>query len=103
MCETCWAEKFGYVRFDSEEVRGAAKAIEEVYRWHSCGGHLHVQLADWNLWDEFWREDCRPPLEYLGEVGDEELGAYQKCFDLMEKLDEFERASALALYEGFWS
>jgi hypothetical protein len=105
-------------------VRAAAAAIAEVYE-HSCvGGNLHIVLDDWNLEDgnlEFC-DGCitgagQMPLEpdaheahqrYNREKRDnpdppEQLAAERRCHDLLKVLTEEERASALALNDGFWT
>lgn len=122
MCYGCW-EEAGKPTIDTPAVRAAAAAIAEVYE-HSCvGGNLHVVLDDWNLEDGNL-EFCDGCIQGAGQMPLEpdahemhhqynerkaadpdppdQLAAERRCHDLLKPLTEDERASALALHEGFW-
>lgn len=96
MCFECW-QRYGSPMIDSPKVRKAAKLIEEVYECHSAGGNLHVQLDDWNLENEYFEE-----YKIYCEENPELEKAERNCFNMLRLLSLQERASALALYEGFW-
>lgn len=116
MCYGCWTEE-GMPQIDTPTVRAAALAVAEVYQ-HSCvGGNLHIVLDDWNLEDDSL-EFCAKQIaaggykrsethsKVLGVRDDdspEKLAAEQRCHDLFAALTMKERASALALNDGFWN
>ena len=116
MCHGCWVEE-GQPVVDTPTVRAAAKAIAEVYE-HSCvGGNLHIVLDDWNLEDDSlaFCDGCikrnglmdpehykRFPNDRREEDSPEQLAAERRCHDLFAAMTVPERASALALYDGFW-
>jgi hypothetical protein len=101
MCMQCWNE-YGRVQLDTPRVREAAAAIGAVYR-HSCiGGNLHVAIDDWNLEDENLDFCASSIRENVHEAGPEQLDAESRCLALLRALTEDERASAMALHDGFW-
>lgn len=123
MCYGCWDEA-GKPRIDTPAVRAAAASVAEVYE-HSCvGGNLHIVLDDWNIEDGNL-EFCRQCIEGAGVMPldgstfpahlryneekranpdpPEQLAAERRCHDLFRALTEDERASALALNDGFWT
>lgn len=108
MCYGCW-ESYDSPRIDNPLVREAARAIAEVYEFSCVGGNLHVVVDDWNLDSAkgdgpgelaFCREN--DIQENIHEAGPEQLAAERRCLGLLERLTEDERASALALHNGFW-
>jgi hypothetical protein len=123
MCGGCWND-YGNPKIDTPAVREAAKAVDDVYQ-HSCvGGNLHIVLDDWNIEDSNL-EFCSHCIDHAGmmplakDAADchkrynekkrldpdppEQLAAERRCCDLFMALTEDERASALALNDGFWS
>jgi hypothetical protein len=101
MCIGCWNE-FGRPEIDSAAVREAAAAIAEVYEYSCVGGNLHITLDDWNLGDGNLDSCAQSIRENVHEAGPEQLEAESRCLALLRALTEDERASALALHEGFW-
>jgi hypothetical protein len=97
MCEECW-EKWGSPQIDNPQVRHAVAMIADLYREHLVGGHLHIVVDDWNLEDGY--------LAFCAQDAHDRSGGYdpeeQACADALTACTEVERASALALGEGFW-
>lgn len=102
MCAGCWIDRFESAKIDNDAVREAAKAIALVYEQEGgiCGGNLHCEIDDWNIEDGFFKNKEFEP--YNPDVPIEQLLAEQACFDQLKALSEAERASALALYDGYW-
>lgn len=123
MCYGCW-EEVGKPTIDTTAVRAAAEAVAAVYEYSCVGGNLHIVLDDWNL-DDGNLEFCRQCIEGAGVMPldgstfpahlryndkkrlnadpPEQLAAEQRCYELFRALTEEERASALALSDGFWT
>jgi hypothetical protein len=92
MCENCWA-KYGSPTIDSPKVRAAADAIEAVHDLNDLGGGMHAHLEDWNLEDKHFRGVAEAYLQNDTE---------RRCFQFMREMSVEERASALALVEGYF-
>ncbi len=102
MCLSCWRE-CGSPAIDTPAVRDAARASAAVHDFHGAGGGLHIVLDDWNLEDEqvAW---CLLP-ENLAQYGSPDPAERaQEIYAGLAflALTEDERASALALEEGWW-
>jgi hypothetical protein len=123
MCYECW-EEYGKPTIDTPIVRAAAEAVAKVYETSCTGGNLHIVLDDWNIKDgnlEFcskcidgagvmpldgstFEGDLRYNAEKLANPDPpEQLAAERRCCDLFQQITEEERASALALNDGFWT
>jgi len=118
MCYGCWVE-YAKPAIDTPAIREVVKVIEEVYSYSCVGGNLHIVLDDWNLEDHSLAF-CKREIERGGHPEDpnhspwytkiklenpdspEQLAVERKCHDLLFALTEPERASALALYDGYW-
>ena len=101
MRNICW-EDYGSPKIENASVHNAANLIAEVYKYTSTGGNLHIQIDDWNIEDEYW-EKYENWLEGIGYTDiHEQVNAEKACFDAMKILSLEERASALALHDGFW-
>ncbi len=98
MCSDCWKE-FGSPKILNSAVLKAVTLISAIYEFSTVGGNLHVQLDDWNIEDEYWRQ-FKP---FRDDATEEELEKERQCFEAMKLLDIEERASALALNDGYWS
>ncbi len=97
MCYGCWQE-YGSPQIINPQVVmacGLARKVEDL----TCnGGNLHIQLEDWNIEDEHWDKY---------EIYDEHTTGQQRtaeeaCFEAFKNLTLEERASALALREGYF-
>ncbi len=95
MCLNCYQE-YGSPVDKSPAVMEAVGLIERVYKHSAIGGNLHIQLDDWNLEDEHFEA-----YEKYGETPAQQENAERLCFSVLARLTLSERASAMALYEGF--
>lgn len=99
MCVGCW-EEYGSPRIVNPAVLAAAKVIDAVYAFSCVGGNLHVVIDDWNL------DLCNEADAYIAtnihEASAEQLAAERECLRLLLSLDEDERASALAIRDGYF-
>lgn len=113
MCSNCWKDH-GSPRINTPVVRAAAEAARAVYEFSCVGGNLHIVLDDFNIEDghlEFCREqiekapeECRASGEHengLCWCSPEQLAAERYCYELFKALSEDERASALAILDGY--
>lgn len=123
MCVTCWKYR-GEPKIDTPEIRRVADLIKWVYGEVSpVGGPLHIVIDDWNLDDgciqwcidntikgeNGWAKLYKNIAEDAVDTGQDPAVAVKECKDkLMDlatsmlKMTEEERASALALRDGFW-
>ena len=102
MCYSCW-DNYGKSIIDTPAVREAAAAVHEVYVYSCAGGNLHIVLDDWNV-EGGNLAFCQEKISEGGYEGctAEQLAVEQRCLDIFKKLTEEERASALALADGYW-
>jgi len=100
MCQACWRKHYNASRIDTERVRAARDAIAKVYDFSLVGGNLHVMLDDWNIGYEGFNGEI---LGWIAaEENTEKRAAELTCFEAMRDLPLLERASALALFWGYW-
>jgi hypothetical protein len=102
MCINCWQEA-GYKTIINDRVKEAARLVEELYLTESggVGGYGHIVFDDWNL---DCVASCLHDAEnalYKDNLCEETRLASMAALKAFEALSEDERASALALYEGF--
>lgn len=97
MCRTCW-EGHDNVAIDTPAVRLAANMIDAVDPY----GHLHIVVDDWNLEDGDLRFCEREIEKNERRVSAREIAIEREVLAALRALTEDERASALALHEGFW-
>lgn len=94
MCIGCWRE-YGSPTIDNVTVRAAVCLIGAVYDapGGSVGGGLHCILDDYNIEDGFLAG------------GDQDLhnDHERACLAALRTMTLDERASALALYDGYWT
>ena len=96
MCQDCFKRE-GSPSKTNDAVRAATDAIERVYEFSDVGGNLHIVLDDWSISDDHIRW-CRNNQD--GGT-DEQKAAERLCVQAMLDLSRSERATALALFEGF--
>ena len=100
MCYGCY-EEYGKPATVSQETQSAAELIEKVYAASCTGGNLHIILDDWNIEDSHLIF-CKTAIEEnTHKLKPEELAAERACLSALRKLTVHERASALAIYNGF--
>lgn len=76
------------------QIRAAVAAIDAMYDQHPTGGAMHVVTDDWNIDDD--------SVEWCGQderaaLGGPMDGLERACFGALRRLNEDERATALAL------
>lgn len=103
MCQDCWNRR-GAPKIVTAKTLEAAHLIADVYCVTNAGGYLHIAVDDWNLDDDdiqWCRDNMDTPPDYMlgRKPTPEEIG----CADVLLKLTEEERASALAIYDGFFT
>lgn len=101
MCNGCW-ENFESPKILNEKVKKAVRLIEKVYKYNGAGGNLHVVLDDWNI------EDCHVFTDFNDKYIEEhkesegQYKAEKECIAQLRLMNEKERASALAIYDGYF-
>ena len=108
MCHACYAGEHSSPTVASPEVLVAAASIAGLFEHAVNGGALNLVLENWNLGEE---AVVKAYEDLLRRGPDPE--AYESWLDRWVKesacalqllsLSETERASAIGLYEGFWS
>lgn len=97
MCFDCY-ERYGRPRIVTEATILAADLIAKVYTFSCVGGNLHCELDDWNIDDGFFDGEFDPWDE---TVSVEQLEAERSCFNALKPMTLDERASALAIFDGY--
>ena len=86
----------------TEEIRRVAGLIAQLYEYNGVGGNAHIVTDDWNLETdhiEFCLEQVAVnPHGYCAA----QLAIEKDLLEAMLKMSEDERASALALHDGFY-
>lgn len=101
MCKGCYIE-MASPSIVNERTQDAAKLIARVYEFSCVGGNAHIVLDDWNLEDHHVDWCLSDALtQNVHEAGADQLSAERACLVAMRALSMDERASALAIYEGF--
>lgn len=102
MCSTCWSQN-GSPKIVNYKVLEVVGLIKKIYEYSSTGGNLHIVLDDWNI-DLKSIDWCLKNALKLNihEAGLEELELERKCATLLRSMPLKERASALALNDGFF-
>lgn len=90
MCIGCY-EDYGRPKIINDYTRFAAAAINAVRTENPVGGELHIVIDDWNLEDSSLAF-CAKHVKTAAE---------RACHDVLKALDLDERASAMAIAEGW--
>lgn len=101
MCYRCW-KKYGLPEIDNERVRLAARLADQVCDIHSAGGCLHILLDDWNIEAYFLREAETYWQENRADCDPVQHEVERLCLEAFRGIKQKERASALALHDGYW-
>ena len=101
MCIGCW-ERHHAPTLDSPAIREAARLIGVVYEYHGAGGWLHVVVDDFNIETEHVQWCVEHAHDYPSETLEEDA-ACRACAAALLKLSVPERASALAMHDGYWT
>ena len=102
MCYDCYANEYGKPDIVNEATKDAAKLIDAIYGFHCAGGNAHVVVDDYNLEDYHVDWCLNASLTDKSEMASaEQLKAEQECLRALKALSLDERASALAIHEGW--
>lgn len=98
MCYGCWEEAEKPVKI-TPAVLACVPLVKQLYEFSCVGGPAHNVTDDWNIEDDSidW---C---LENGGHPEDsaEERGAANAVLHAMKVMDEDERLTTLALFDGY--
>lgn len=101
MCYGCY-EEAGKPEIINDKTKAAAALVDAVYEFSCVGGNAHIVVDDWNLEDHNIRWCLDTALaENVHEAGVEQLDAERACLEALLALTAAERASAMALHDGF--
>lgn len=110
MCTDCWA-RYGSPRIINDRVRRAVVLLDRAYDYSCVGGHLHVVVDDFNIEDNHIKGAYDTIRDYIIDpmdiFGDEQINWGQVLVELgllqlFDGMSIEERASALALYDGYF-
>jgi len=103
MCYGCY-EEYNCPAIINDKTKTAAKLVEKVYELNEAGGSCHIVIDDFNI------EDCH--IQWCLDEGlktnihehdKTELAIERELLDTFLSMTIEERASALAIYEGWIS
>jgi hypothetical protein len=100
MCKGCWIEA-DKPNIKNNLTKSVAKMIERVYDFSMSGGNAHIVVDDWNIEDNHIDFCLQMVLQNVEKYDQDQLDAEKEFLMTFKLLDEEERYSALALYEGF--
>lgn len=101
MCETCWKD-YGSPKLYSPEIDEVAYLIGKIYEYSAVGGNAHIVVDDFNIKDENIQFCLDNLKENVHEAEPTQL-AWEECALLgLKRLSLSERASALALHNGYF-
>lgn len=108
MCEGCY-EDYGRPAIITDRTLMAADLVGQVYGFSGAGGNLHIVLDDWNIEDDnldFCSKQIDAGGYYDSKYPDErdtpeQLAVERRCCDAFMRMSIAERASALALHDGY--
>ncbi len=101
MCYNCY-EEHGSPEIVNKGTEKAAKLIAMVYEGAGAGGNAHIVVDDFNIKDRSidWCLEVAI-VENKFDTEPEQLAVERECLEAMKALTISERASALAIYEGW--
>lgn len=94
MCFGCY-EGYGKPKIINDRTKAALALVEKVYEFSCAGGNLHCELDDWNL------DDFKDFVPFDPDTSPEQLAIERECFDAFKAMSVEERASTLAMRDGF--
>jgi hypothetical protein len=101
MCYNCY-EEHGSPTIVNEGTEKAAKLIAAVYEYSCVGGNCHIVLDDFNIKDRHIDWCLETALsKNVHEADVKQLALERECLEAMKALTISERASALAIHEGW--
>lgn len=101
MCRDCW-EEYGSPKLYNANVKRASDLAKSVYASGLLtGGALHIVLDDFNVEDECV-DFCAKYLEDNRSDYGDTYELQKECIQAFKILTEDERASALAVHDGYF-
>ncbi len=102
MCYSCY-EEYGKPQIINENTKLCSMLIDDIYKFHLAGGHVHAVIDDFNFEDsdiKFCLNECNQ------DTGNdmftpEQLAVQIKLLELMASMSFDERVSALAINVGW--
>lgn len=100
MCYGCWVE-YGSPNLQNEVIDIAVGLIGDIYEHSFVGGACHIIVDDFNIGD-YSVKFCEQYLEdNLEEWSDEFIDIQRRFLSTFSVMSVSERASALAIYDGY--
>lgn len=98
MCGGCWRDYLdecgGRPAPITPQITEAVAAIRDLYEAHGTGGKLHVVVDDWNLEDKL--------IAFIGQEDMDHADERERaCWAKLSPLTVLQRATALAMFDGF--
>jgi len=100
MCYACW-EKSGEPTIVNELTTSVAKMIDHVYDFSEVGGNAHIVVDDFNLEDDNIDFCLQQIKKNPFHDEKEQLDAEKQCLLALRQMSRDERASAMAIHEGY--
>ncbi len=97
MCIQCYKDA-GSPQIINDKTKRAAELTRLVYNDHGAGGWCHIVLDDFNIEDGHI-DYCLEQIEIEPDDGTHDT--QKACMLLFKSMTMDERASALALYDGW--
>jgi hypothetical protein len=109
MCYGCY-EDYGFPALVSDKTLAAADLVKRLFDLSCVGGNLHIVVDDWNIEDSnlafcaecVARSVAGKPGRY-DTTDPETVAAEVACLSALQALTIEERATALAIYDGYLS
>lgn len=101
MCYGCY-EDYGLPTIKNEQTLAAAECVREIYSYNPVGSNCHIVTDDWNLEDrhiEFCLHQAR--TDSFWKITPAQRAHEIRTMLLFLSMREEERASALAIWEGW--
>lgn len=101
MCYGCYKE-YGEPAIINARTQAAAKLADAVYEFNCVGGNCHIVLDDFNIEDSHidWCLDEGLKTN-IHDHDNEQLEIEKNCLIAFKVLTVKERASALAIHQGW--
>lgn len=101
MCISCWRE-LGEPKIVTELTKAASRMIGKVYEYSISGGNCHIVIDDFNLENKHIDFCLEQVKNNENKYTQKQLVIEKQLLDTLRTMSLEERASALALYEGFY-
>ncbi len=101
MCYGCYVE-YGEPKIVSDATKKAALLVDAIYEFSCVGGNAHIVVDDFNIEDPNidWCLDEALKTN-VHEADEVQLKVERECLEAFKAMTITERASALAIHEGW--